>query len=102
MVYSNTCLFIRCYYSFEPNAEESCETAIMNALVLDNANAEALQTLASLRISQCRKSEAAEIVAGLYCKYDEVIRHYQQRTILDEMKCSEEDMEKINSKFYHD
>lgn len=82
---------------FEPNAEESCETAIMNALVLDNANAEALQTLASLRISQCRKSEAAEIIAGLYRKYDEVIRHYQQRTILDEMKCSEEDMEKINS-----
>lgn len=71
----------------------------MNALVLDSANGEALQTLASLRISQCRKNEAADIVANLNRRYEEIIRYYKQRTIQDELKCTEQDMEKLNSKF---
>lgn len=84
-------------YSFDPTAEESCETAIMNALVLDSTNAEALQTLASIRISQCRKPEACDILEGLHRRYDAAIRQYTARTLQDDLRCTDEDLEHINN-----
>lgn len=70
----------------------------MNALVLDNASTEALQTLASLRISQCRKDEACGILEALYQKLEQKVAQYHSRNIADELLCTEEDMEAINSK----
>lgn len=93
-------MFIRCpsrLISFDPTAEESCETAIMNALVLDSANTEALQTLASLRISQSRKPEACEILEGLHRRYDAAIRQYTARTLQDDLRCTDEDLEHVHN-----
>lgn len=43
---------------FEPDAEQNCDSLLEMALKTDPQNAEALQTLASVRISQSRPDEA--------------------------------------------
>ncbi|KAJ7593135.1 hypothetical protein C8J56DRAFT_1162084 [Mycena floridula] len=45
---------------FEPEAEQKCEELLNQALQLDPGNAEALQTLASVRMSQQRQDDAKE------------------------------------------
>ena len=45
-------------HSFDPAAEENCERLIGLALETDENSVEALQTLASLRLSQQRPDEA--------------------------------------------
>ncbi|KAG5643011.1 hypothetical protein DXG03_001749 [Asterophora parasitica] len=45
---------------FEPDAEKTCENLIAHALQIDPGNAEALQTLASVRMSQQRPDDAKE------------------------------------------
>ena len=90
------CSLVLWYHSFEPSAEESCETAIMNALVLDNSSTEALQTLASLRISQCRKGDACDILEPLFHRLDTVFTQVESRSIRDELTCSEADVETLN------
>jgi hypothetical protein len=52
----------RYVYSFEPNAEECCESFLSIALQLNPSSAEALQSLASVRVSQSRNEEAKELV----------------------------------------
>jgi hypothetical protein len=47
-------------YSFDPAAETTCERLIGLALETDENNVEALQTLASVRLSQQRPDEAKE------------------------------------------
>ena len=46
--------------SFDPAAEKTCERLIDLALETDGDNAEALQTLASVRLSQQRPEEARQ------------------------------------------
>ena len=46
--------------SFDPTAETTCERLIDLALETDENNAEALQTLASVRLSQQRPDEARQ------------------------------------------
>ena len=46
--------------SFEPNAEKTCEDLLNSALQTDPGNAEALQALASVRLSQERPEEAKQ------------------------------------------
>jgi len=48
--------------SFEPEAESQCETYLNIALQLDPNSPEALQSLASVRMSQSRPEEAKELV----------------------------------------
>lgn len=50
------------FRSFEPEAESQCENYLNIALQLDSASPEALQALASVRISQNRHEEAQELV----------------------------------------
>jgi len=75
---------------YELNAEESCETAIMNALLLDSENLEALQTLASLRISQSRSVDAAAILSPLAARILIAVRRYQARSLRDDLIAIEE------------
>lgn len=46
------------------NAEEQCEKYVTNALLADDKSSEALQTLASMRLSQTRLKEAKTILAN--------------------------------------
>ncbi|KAG6908684.1 hypothetical protein DXG01_003698 [Tephrocybe rancida] len=46
--------------SFEPDADKSCENLIAQALQVDPSNPEALQTLASVRMSQQRPDDAKD------------------------------------------
>lgn len=46
--------------SFEPEAEKTCEDLLNAALQADPGNPEALQTLASVRLSQQRPEDAKE------------------------------------------
>ena len=48
------------YHSFDLNAEKTCEDLLSLALQTDAGNPEALQTLASVRMSQQRPDEAKE------------------------------------------
>ena len=48
------------FCSFDPAAEVTCERLIDLALETDHNNAEALQTLASVRLSQQRPDDARE------------------------------------------
>ena len=52
--------FTRGSGSFDPGAEKTCERLIDLALETDENNVEALQTLASVRLSQGRPDEARE------------------------------------------
>lgn len=46
--------------SFDPAAEQTCETLLQLALQTDPGNMEALQALASVRLSQQRPEEAKQ------------------------------------------
>jgi cytochrome c-type biogenesis protein CcmH/NrfG len=48
------------YYSFEPNAEKVCEDLLSFALQTDPGNPEALQALASVRMSQQRPDDGKQ------------------------------------------
>lgn len=78
-------------HSYELNAEKSCETAIMNALLLDSESLEALQTLASLRISQSRPADAAAILFPSATRILTAIRQYEARSLKYELIDIEED-----------
>jgi hypothetical protein len=58
----------------------------MNALVIDDKNFEALQTLASLRISQSRKVDAIQILESLFRRVIMYIETYRARNIKDELE----------------
>jgi len=48
------------YRSDAPEAETTCENLLMGALEIDPGNPEALQTLASVRMSQQRPDDAKQ------------------------------------------
>ncbi len=48
------------YTSFAPEAESTCEELLKFALQVDPGNSEALQSLASVRLSQQRPDEAKQ------------------------------------------
>lgn len=52
--------FTRGFGSFDPLAEKTCEQLIDLALETDENSVEALQTLASVRLSQQRPDEARQ------------------------------------------
>jgi len=55
-------LISRFYDSFDPEAEKTCEDLLSLALQIDPGNPEALQTLASVRLSQQRPEDAKHCV----------------------------------------
>lgn len=53
-------------HSFEPEAEKTCEDLLALALKTSPDNAEALQALASVRMSQQRPDEAKECLEKVW------------------------------------
>ena len=68
MIYGMVWIYVRRFVdadvpkciSFEPTAEETCESLLKTAFETDPDNTEALIQLASLRLSQQREEEAKE------------------------------------------
>jgi hypothetical protein len=73
-------------FSFEENAEERCEAAVMKSLSLNPRSVDARQTLASLRISQCRKEDACSVLHELFPSIAVALAEYRSRNIVDEMQ----------------
>ena len=70
---------------YEENAEGKCEEYVSRALVVDPDSLDGQQVLANLRISQCRTSEAAEIIEKLYQKLKTIREKLAARTVIEEM-----------------
>ena len=64
--------FIDRLSSFDPGAESICEELLKSALQFDPENTEALQTLASVRMSQQRPDEAKEIVEKAWLSWKDL------------------------------
>jgi Tetratricopeptide repeat len=62
----------RCPCSFDPAAESNCEELLKAALQVDPENTEALQTLASVRMSQQRPDEAKEILQKAWSSWKDL------------------------------
>lgn len=71
---------------FEDGAEVACEAAIMEALAIDPHSLDGQQTLASLRISQTRMSEACGIISGVYAVLKSIREKLRARTVFDEIR----------------
>ncbi|KAI0001420.1 hypothetical protein BJV74DRAFT_818500 [Russula compacta] len=57
---------------FDPAAESNCEELLKSALQIDPENTEALQTLASVRMSQQRPDEAKEILEKAWSSWKDL------------------------------
>jgi len=58
--------------SFDPAAESNCEELLKSALQVDPENTEALQMLASVRMSQQRPEEAKEILEKAWSSWKDL------------------------------
>lgn len=82
---------------FEEHAEQSCEEAV-NQAILHHRSIDTMQTLASLRISQCRKAEACAVLETIYNDFVKpAIETFRQRTIIQEMQLTQENEENADS-----
>lgn len=58
----------------------------MKSLSLNPISIDARQTLASLRISQCRKVDACTLLSELFPSISGALNEYRSRNIVDELK----------------
>jgi hypothetical protein len=58
--------------SFDPAAESNCDELLKSALQVDPENTEALQTLASVRMSQQRPDEAKELLEKAWLSWKDL------------------------------
>jgi hypothetical protein len=70
---------------FENDAEIHCQAAITASLEVSTDNIDGLQTLASLRLSQNRKSEASEIMVRVYSQIKFANDQLSHRTIFEDI-----------------
>ena len=66
----------------EDGAEQRCEDLLKSAAVVDGQSLDVLQTLASLRCSQCRSADAGEIMATVSNRVCAALEAAQQQTIM--------------------
>ena len=59
-------------YSFDPAAENTCEALLARALNVSPGNAEALQALASVRMSQSRPDDAKALLEQSWSSWKEL------------------------------
>mmetsp|Transcript_35904 Transcript_35904/g.33992 ORF Transcript_35904/g.33992 Transcript_35904/m.33992 type:complete len:360 (-) Transcript_35904:46-1125(-) len=78
---------------YDSEAEIKCETAINKALATDTDSLDGSQTLASLRISQCRTEEAGVIIEGVFHRVKAIRDKVAARTVIEEMTGVEESSE---------
>ncbi len=81
--------------SFEENAESECERVLNLALQLNSSSLDVKQTFVSLRISQNRKAEAAELILSVCNEVLDVRKRHQEKCIIDELKREEGQLEEI-------
>jgi tetratricopeptide (TPR) repeat protein len=71
---------------YDDGAEASCEAAVQDSLRYDGGNLETYQTLASLRLSQCRGQEASELMMRVAQQVLEVRERLHKRSLLAELR----------------
>lgn len=76
---------------YEDSAEESCERAINEALLLDNTSIDAKQTLVNLKLSQNRGNEAVIVIQEVYNEIKNTINHINSRAIINELQDENDD-----------
>ena len=74
---------------FDENAEAKCEEFVSRALSVDPGSLDGQQTLANLRISQCRAVEAAEVIERVYRGVKSIREKIAARTVIEEMMNTE-------------
>ncbi len=71
-------------YSFEDNAEQKCESAILDALAIDASSLDANQALASFRLSQCKPDLASEAIIKVFNGVKEIrLREHSKSILID-------------------
>jgi hypothetical protein len=81
--------------SFDSAAEQQCEVAINKSLALDPQSVESRQTLASLRISQCRKDDAICVLNELFPAVSAAIKEFRSRNIMDDIAGVDADSKRV-------
>jgi hypothetical protein len=77
-------LYLLTSFSFEENAEQECEAAVNQSLILDSSlDSKHLQ--ASLRISQNRMSEACDILEEIFRGIKQNREMLARRTVIEEL-----------------
>ncbi len=72
-------------YSFDENAESSCESAVKEAISHNPESLDAQQTYANLLLSQSKNEEAANIIIQVYNKIIEIRNILYKRTVIDDL-----------------
>lgn len=73
------------YLSFEPEAEKTCEELLTMALQTDPGHPEALQALASVRMSQQRPEEAKQCLEQAWTAWKDLdlgVQNFDETFIL--------------------
>jgi len=69
----------------EVGAEQACEEALRLASTVDADGLDMLQTLASLRISQCRNEDACVIIQGVFNRVHASLNFSQQASLMSDL-----------------
>lgn len=83
-------------HSFDPNAEMECELAVNLAIDIYPDSLDALQSKASLLLSQNKGSEAAICMANVYKQLIKIRRDSQNRTLIAEMNALDSDADNFD------
>ncbi len=70
---------------FEDGAEGKCEEHVGAALAVDPESLDAMQVLASLRLSQSRPADAAVIMETVFGRVSAIREAVQSRTVIEEI-----------------
>ncbi len=76
---------------YEDGAEDCCERAINEALLLDKTSIDARQTLVNLKLSQNRGNDAVVIIQEVYNEIKTIINRINTRAIINELKNENDD-----------
>ncbi len=86
-------MMLPCRCSYDDCAEANCEREVAAALLIDPQGLDGLQTLASLRLSQNRRSEASSAIESVYRRIVAIRDVVRARTVIDEIRGVEEPAE---------
>ncbi len=75
----------RVHYSYEEDAEAKCERAVQAALTSDASSYDAALCLANLRLSQNRKTDAADTLRELCTRLKALRGKLRSRTVIQEL-----------------
>ena len=82
---------------FEENAEMLCEECIQSAIKYDPMGLDAHQSMANLRLSQKKNSEAHLIIGEVYSRTMELRKKHQERGIIRELMRSSNEVDESSS-----